>query len=389
MPANASTGEQNDSKGDRRDEKRRSFVALLFAFLALLVSPMGLNQTRNPPTFFPEWVFVIGASLFAIAFALWSSSKTAEKKLHVLLAVALLTALTALVIPLLSYYLSYDNFPWLLLVPLTVVLIVCGWKFHQKWLSVTCVVIAVVFIGLAKEAPQNSVPLSRTVDQITASVQDLPRTGYVRLSIKSAPGTRILDEIDLENIEIEGRVCRVLPVFSLPPAHPYQGEEQLQPNEALLAATYSPPGWSNTIDFGIRVPKWPAEAAASVTVPIPKPDDKPSKREYESEGGGLRLNVKDVRWTLPRSTRPEPPVLELTITDDRYGRRPWRRVAPRVRDQNGRTLHLKSAVMGDHTRIFELIDVPPEATELTIDIFTEEQREKASISIRFGRLPID
>ncbi|MCH7904612.1 MAG: hypothetical protein IH944_08620 [Armatimonadetes bacterium] len=388
MPANASTGEQNDSKGDRHDEKRWSFVALLFAFVALLLSTQAMNWT-HPARVRAEWVLAGGAALFAVAFALWSSSRTSSRKFRLLLAAALAIALLALSVPVYSYYRAFADFPWTLLVPLFVVLLISGWVVRQRWLPVGCILIVALFIITANESAQAKVPSSITKDQVTVSIQELSRSGHVLFTVKSAPGTRIEEELDLENIEIEGRVCRVLPVTSWHPRPYHQDEDQLLPYEARLISVYFPPGWSKTIDFGIRVPKWPSEPAASVTVPVPQPDDKPSKREYESEGGGLRLNVKHVLWSISRHTWPAEQVLALTITYDGYRYSGWKGEELRVRDQNGRTLDLRLTGGGGTGNYCELPDLPPDATELTIDIFSEQQRDEASVSIRFGRLPID
>ena len=385
MPADASNGEEFVAKKDRREERRWSLAALLFAFFALILSPSG-GTMSHPPQLYLGWYLAIGASVFAIAIALWGSSQTSQKKHHVLLAIALVISLGSMGIPLLSYFEMYQDFPWPLLVPLMSALVACGWRFHQKWLSVGCLLIVAFFTVTANEAPQNSVPSTATKDQITVSIQDL--SGTVFFTVKTAPGTRIQEELDLENIEIEGRVFRVLSVKSWTARHHIQVDEELPQNEARLFATLFLPDWSRTIDFGVRIPKWPAEAAASVTVPIPLPDDKLSNQEYEAEGGGLRLNVKLVRWVMSRNQSPKVPVLALTISYAGYEYSGWKGEELRVRDQNGRTLELRVSGSAGNELDCELFNVPPDATELTIDIFTEQQREESSVLIRFGRLPI-
>lgn len=362
-------------------------VAPILATLALLGAPTTMSMT-HPPRVFTSWVVVSAIAVLAVAMALWSSSRTSRRTMRRLQAAALIVALFSLSFPLMSYFKSYNDFPWLSLAPFLLLLIVSGWKFNQKWLSAGCIAIVAFFVITARAAPAHGLPKSLTADDVTVTVE---KVAFCNLTVRSAPGTRVEDELDLRNIQVEGKVCRVLPVTCWRPRTKFYLEDELLSNEAVLSAYTFPPGWSRTMDLSVRLLKWPPEAATSVTVPVPRPGDKIDTSTYDSDGGGIQLSVSRVRWSQSRTSNSDEPVLAMTISYEGYSYSGWRGTELRVRDENGRTVRLSaSGVSGSAAATYVQceISVAHGATEFSVDAYTEEQREQASVYLRFGRLPI-
>jgi len=391
MPRDVSEHDSTDSESGLLLEKRLSAAAPVlagFAFIGILEA----TSVQHPPRIFASWVVVSLFAVLAVALALWTSARTSRRNVRGLQTVALIVALFSLSFPLMSYYKSYNDFPWGFLAPLLILLIVSGWRFNQKWLSVSCIAIVGFFVVAANEAPAHELPRSVATDDISVTVERIPWNGDVAFTDTSPSGTRVEDEIDVRNIRLEGTVCRLLPVRCWTPRSRTLMENQLPPNEYRLSSKTFPPGWSKAMDLGILVPHWPSESATSVTVPVPKPGEKADNRLYASSGNGIQLSVTNVLWSKSRNPWSEDTVLTMTISFDGYSYSGSRGNELRVRNQNGRTMQLQLSSSfggaGGGSVECEVSYVDPDTAEFTVDIFTEEQREKAYVYLRFGRLPI-
>ena len=384
--------ELSNRKVNRSGERSTTVAALLLATLALVASS-GAMVSSHPPRIFPGWVIATGIGLLAAAVALWASSCTSRRALLIQNATALIMALTALSVPLLSYFSSFNDFPWLLLAPTLILLLIGGWTCHQRWLSVTLAGLIAFFVATAREAPQDALQKSLSTNGLTVTVESMPESGGLTFLVRSAPGTRIEEEIDLKNIRLDGKVCRILPVSTWRPRLRFPDEDELASNEARMSATIFPPRWSRTMDLSVWLPLWPSDPATSVTVPMPLPGEKSTDRVHDSAENGVRLSVGRVRWSTSRTTSPAVPVVTMVISYEGPQFTGWTSKELRVRDQNGRPADLRASSIsgsgGGTSVVCEIFDIAHGATDITVDLFTHEQREEASEYLRFGRLPFD
>jgi hypothetical protein len=338
----------------------------------------------SPPS--SEWYVagVIVAAPLALALAV-SARRNATLSDRAWTGFAAVIACIALWPMLLSYLEMYDDLPWPLLLPLLAVLIIGGWKCHQKWLAVATAALAAFLAFTALTPPEDNLPRTQTLGDVTAIVQSVRHNGVILscdFALTTPPGTEAGDICDLQSIRCAERVCRLMPVSCWRPFLEAT-EEERNPDETRLNVLTFPPGFANSVDLAITVLQWPREPAVSLDVPLPSPSKATVGVPFSTEGNGVRLTVADVRPTASRDTRPPEPCIALTIAAENAG-------CIRARDPHGHTLPLQWSRYGaDRTTTYEaeLLPIPKDLNRITIDAFTPEQVERNTLTFRFPRLP--
>lgn len=368
-------------------------LCLLLALGTFVLSPIA-SGGQHPPVVYPEWVLVGLISTGAIALALWCSARCGAYRItRLVLAVAILLGLLALGFPLFSYYGSFHDYPWAVVIPLAVALVVGGWRYHQRWLTFALPAFILFWFHGAAQRPRTTLPASITQNGLTVTVQSLERNQRILscgFQLAWKPGVKAA-QYDLSGIRLEGAVSPGVPVRCWPP-HQWPTDIQGSPHAPAFVAATFPPSWSRSFDLTITVPSWPKRPATSVTVAVPPRKGVTARSSPRMrDGGGLRLSASNVRWSTSRTATPAPRCLVLEIDCVGYSPVGLEGKELRVTDDRGNKVPIRGSFpvgsQSDATMEVELWPIAPGVKRLRIDAFTEAQRGQNQHVFQFKGLP--
>ncbi len=370
-------------------------LCLGLALFGVFLSPMALS-VRHPPKLYPEWLMVGSLGLGTIAVALWlSAHRWMRWPVRMGLGAAILLALVPLSMPVLSYYESFHDMPWVVVIFVVGVFLVGGWLGRQKWLTVLTLGAILLFAYQVHLPPSGEgLPATRTDRDLAVTIQALKRSGkvvFVDFTIEAKPGVPVATEYDLERIGVEGKILRVLPVTGWS-AHQWPLEHS-PPNEACLSSYTFPPTWSRRLDYVITVPRWPDEPAASITVAVPPKGQGRLAERVEAAEEGMTLVLEDLHWATVQESGMDVPALAIGLTYDRYGpENYWTgSVRLRVTDDKHNVLPACFNVYRTRDDYSEsesgYCPAAEDTKTITIDAYSPHQWQENLHVFRFKRLP--
>jgi hypothetical protein len=353
----------------------------LTSFVALAGSGSAASW-RRPPEFQESWLVSGALSFLAVGLCFYVSANHRQLVIRIVCGLSLAICLFSLAVPVHSYYMSYGDYPWMVVVPLLVSTIGGGIVCGQRMISIGLVVFCAYWLQGMYMPP--SVTLPATVRQgdftLTINPQSDSYSG-ASLAVASTSGSKVTRDLDLRYGHATARSGPF--IFDEGFVHGFT-ELDLDPEyreEIPLSLRISMPRWVRTWDLEVPIQAWPPTPATGLTIPIPTKLDK----TLITEGKGFTIAASGARITKTTSTLP--------VYDSLFVRLAYRGSSEcrfRVSNDSGYPLDGDGGAFQSlsEDNPCELRIYPIRNTKaIHIDFFTREQLDKNRLIFRFRGLP--
>lgn len=284
------------------------------ALISLFLAPFG-GMWTNPAMIHPEWLLAVGSGTGVMVLSLWRSAHTRSWGQRAVLGLAILLSFPALLAPTYSWYESFHDFPWILILLYVLGLMWAGWRYGQRWLLLA-ILGFIACCGYGPSLPAGKrLPVTVQRDGVTLTVESMDRNQYVAFcnyAVRTPKGERLFGDLQ----PVCGSAGGLLPIQCWP-GHEWSREPGQRPGEAHLSASTFPPEWVRSYDLTFTLQLLPHEAAVTLEVPLP-PRGTTLTRMLTASGHGITLSVSNVRWLTRHSQSPTVPLPEFHLEYSGY-----------------------------------------------------------------------